>query len=267
MSLKSHSTEMSTALSRRTFLGLTAGTAVGTLLHPARLDAVETSAQVRAVAFDAFPIFDPRPIFALAEEVFPGRGGELGKAWRTRQFEYTWLRTAAGRYVDFWQVTEDALLFAGRELKLDLDLERRARLMNAYLELKTWPDVPQALKSLKAAGIRLVFLSNFSRRMLEAGIRNSGLEGMFEQLLTTDEVRQFKPAPRAYQMAVDALGLKREAIAFAAFAGWDASGAKWFGFPTVWVNRLSAPAEELNVSPDLTCSDLSGLVSFAKSRR
>jgi 2-haloacid dehalogenase len=266
MNLKSHSTGMSTTLSRRTFLGLTAGTTVGTLLQPAPLDATETSAQVRAVAFDAFPIFDPRPIFALAEELFPGRGAELSKAWRTRQFEYTWLRTVAGRYADFWQVTEDALVFATKDLKLDLDSQRRARLMNAYLELKTWPDVPQALKSLKAAGIRLVFLSNFSWRMLQAGIRNSGLDGMFEQLLTTDEVKQFKPAPRAYQMAVDALGLKREAIVFAAFAGWDASGAKWFGFPTVWVNRLNSAIEELNVSPDLTCSDLSGLVAFAISR-
>ena len=139
--------------------------------------------------------------------------------------------------------------------------------MNAYLELKAWPDVPQALKSLKAAGIRLAFLSNFSRRMLEAGIRNSGLDGMFEQVLTTDEVKQFKPALRAYQMAVDALGLSREAIVFAAFAGWDAAGAKWFGFPTVWVNRMNSTTEELSVFPDLTCSDLTGLVGFAISRQ
>jgi 2-haloacid dehalogenase len=190
----------------------------------------------------------------------------LSKAWRTRQFEYTWLRTVAGRYADFWQVTEDALVFAAKDLKVDLDSQRRARLMNAYLELKAWPDVPQALKSLKAAGIRLALLSNFSRRMLEAGIKNAGLDGMFEQLLTTDEVKQFKPAPGAYQMAVDALGLKRETIVFAAFAGWDASGAKWFGFPTVWVNRMNSATEELNVLPDLTCSDLSGLVAFANSR-
>ena len=187
----------------------------------------------------------------------------MGKAWRTRQFEYTWLRTVAGRYADFWPVTENALVFAARDLKLELDSQRRARLMHSYLELKTWPDVPQALGSLKAAGIRLAFLSNFSRRMLEAGIGNSGLDGMFEQVLTTDDVQQFKPAPGAYQMAVDALGLKREAILFAAFAGWDAAGAKWFGFPTVWVNRLNSPTEELSLTPDVTCKDLSGLVAFA----
>jgi 2-haloacid dehalogenase len=256
---------MQTTLARRQFLSLTASAVAGVLIE-SRAATVSTDVPVQAIAFDAFPIFDPRPIFALVEELYPGKGAELGKGWRTRQFEYTWLRTVAGRYADFWQVTEDALIFAAKDLKLDLDSQRRARLMNAYMELKPWPDVLQALGSLKAAGIRLAFLSNFSRRMLEAGIRNSGLDGMFEQLLSTDEVKQFKPAPRAYQMAVDALGLQREAIVFAAFAGWDASGAKWFGFPTVWVNRMSLATEELKAFPDLTCSNLSGLVVFAKSR-
>jgi 2-haloacid dehalogenase len=103
--------------------------------------------------------------------------------------------------------------------------------------------------------------------MLDAGIKNSGLENLFEHVLTTDEVKQFKPAPRAYQMAADAFDLERSSIAFAAFAGWDAAGAKWFGFPTVWINRLNSPAEELPATPDVTCPDLSGLVAFATSRR
>lgn len=258
---------MKTRLARRQFLSLTACASAGAFLKNRVVPAAAAHVPVQAIAFDAFPVFDPRPIFALAEELYPGRGAVLSKAWRTRQFEYTWLRTVAGHYSDFWQVTEDALIFAAKESKIDLDSQRRTRLMNGYLNLKTWPDAPDALKSLKAAGVRLVFLSNFSKRMLEAGIKNSGLDGIFEQLLTTDEIKQFKPAARAYQMAEDALGLKRETIAFAAFAGWDASGAKWFGFPTVWVNRLSAQAEELNVSLDLICNDLKGLVAFVDSRR
>jgi len=261
------STGQRESLDRRAFLGLTAGAVAGTLLGPAPASAAAIRAHVRAVAFDAFPILDPRPVFALAEELFPGNGAALSHAWRTRQFEYTWLRTVAGRYADFWQVTEDALVAAARALKLDLDSRRRARLMNAYLELKAWPDVPQALASLKAAGMRLAFLSNFSRRMLEAGIKNSGLDGMFDHLMSTDAVQQFKPAPRAYKMALDAFGLTRDGIVFAAFAGWDAAGAKWFGFPTVWVNRLDSPAEQLHVVPDVTCSDLSGLVAFVTSPR
>jgi 2-haloacid dehalogenase len=259
--------DMTTPLDRRAFLGLTAGAVAGTFFEPAPLSAASAKAQVRAVAFDAFPIFDPRPVLALAEELFPGKGTELSKVWRTRQFEYAWLRTVAGHYADFWQVTEEALKFAARTAKVDLDSQKRAQLMDAYLELKTWPDVPHALASLKAAGIRLAFLSNFSKRMLEAGIKSSGLAGTFEHVLSTDEVKQFKPARRAYQMAVDAFGLKREAILFAAFAGWDAAGAKWFGYPTVWVNRLQSPAEELAVMPDATCHDLMELAALATSQQ
>jgi 2-haloacid dehalogenase len=138
--------------------------------------------------------------------------------------------------------------------------------MNAYLELRTWPDVPQALALLKAAGIRLAVLSNFSQRMLMANFKNSGLQSLFDHLLSTDRVGNFKPSPRAYQMAERALGIHREQILFAAFAAWDAVGAKWFGLPTVWVNRQNSPAEELSVIPDATCGDLSGVVALAASR-
>jgi 2-haloacid dehalogenase len=258
---------MKTPINRREFVGLAAGVAASSLVGRAAVSTGSPGVRVQAIAFDAFPILDPRPVFALAEELFPGKGAELSQIWRTRQFEYTWLRTVTGRYEDFWRVTESALVFSAKTLKLDLDSPKRTRLMNAYLDLKTWPDVPQALRSLKEAGIRLAFLSNFTRRMLDAGIKNSGLDGLFDHVLSTDAVQQFKPAPRAYQMAADAFRLKPEAIAFAAFAGWDAAGATWFGFPTIWINPLNSPAEELSVTPEVTCKDLSGLVAFATSHR
>src|SRR5262245_21651255 len=113
---------MRTTQNRRTFLRRTAVAAfVGTVSRAASVSAAASDAKVRAIAFDAFPIFDPRPVSALAQELFPGKGAELSNAWRTRQFEYTWLRTVAGRYADFWQVTGDALKFAARSLKIDLD--------------------------------------------------------------------------------------------------------------------------------------------------
>ena len=98
--------------------------------------------------------------------------------------------------------------------------------------------------------------------MLDAAVRNSGLQGMFEEHLSTDRVKAFKPDPRAYRMGVDALGMKKEEIAFAAFAGWDAAGAKFYGYPTFWVNRARAPLEELGVVPDGTGAGLNDLVSF-----
>jgi 2-haloacid dehalogenase len=252
-------------LARRKFLQMGAGAVAGALLKPTVSIATPAETKIRAVAFDAFALLDPRPVFAKAEELFPGRGAELGIAWRTRQFEYTWLRTMAGHYADFWQVTDDALSFAAKALGLELNSNYRALLMNAYLELRTWPDVPGALASLKAAGIRLAVLSNFSERMLTANFRNSNLADSFDYLLSTDKVGEFKPSPRTYQMAEHAFRVDRRQIVFAAFAAWDAAGAKWFGFPTVWVNRLNSPEEELSVIPDVTCSDLSGVVAFAAS--
>ena len=64
----------------------------------------------KAIAFDGFPILDPRPIFALVDELYPERGVELNNVWRTKQFEYTWLRTISA--IPFWQVADDALVFA-----------------------------------------------------------------------------------------------------------------------------------------------------------
>jgi 2-haloacid dehalogenase len=244
-------------LNRRQFTVLAAASAV-------RVGPACASGRIRykAIAFDGFPIIDARPVFAKAEEIFPGKGAELSSIWRTRQFEYGWLRTLCGHYVDFWQVTEDALLFAARSLQIGVSPEQRERLMQTWLELTAWPDVVPALKRFHEAGIRMAFLSNLTAAMLDAVVKNSGLEGMFEDHLTTDKVRVFKPDARAYQMGVDAFGLKKEEIAFAAFAGWDVAGAKWFGYPTFWVNRANAPAEELGIVPDGTGPGLDDLVRF-----
>jgi 2-haloacid dehalogenase len=228
--------------------------------------AAETDLQqpgkIKAVLFDAFVIFDPRPIAALAEQNFPGRGAELLKVWRTRQFEYTLLRTCGDHFTDFWEVTEDALTFAARSLSLDLAAAKKNSLMNAHLSLPTWPDVPEALKTLKGAGIRLALLSNFTQLMLRACVNRNNLQNFFDHLLSVDSLKKFKPAPKTYHMSERAFKMRASSMAFAAFAGWDAAGARWFGHPTVWVNRLSSPAEELSAECDLACPDMSGLLKL-----
>jgi 2-haloacid dehalogenase len=254
------------SLNRRQFLNLTAsGVATSLLVGPSTR--ADTSSTIRAIAFDAFTIFDARPITSLAEELFPGRGTELSNLWRTRQFEYTWLRTLYGRYADFWQVTQDSLEFAAKMLKLELTDERTQRLMNSYLQLKPFPDVSPALQALKDAGLRLAFLANLTPRMLEAAIASSKLEGIFEYKLSTDVVRAYKPDARAYQMAIHAFNLPREEILFAAFGGWDAAGARNFGYTTFWVNRLNLPVEQLDVAPDGIGATLTALVDFVKAMK
>ena len=246
---------------RRTVLRLVAGTL---LARPAAARAA-ARAPLKAVVFDAFPIFDPRPIAALAETLFGARGEALARDWRTRQFEYGWLRALMGRYADFWQVSDEALTVSAAQLGLTLTADRRAQLMQAQLALAPWPDVAPTLDALARAGVRLAILSNLAPHML-AALTRSGLADRFEAVLSTDAVRRYKPDPRAYRLAVDALGLARNEIAFAAFAGWDAAGAASFGYPTVWVNRLAQPAEALGATPDASGPDLATLVEFVRRR-
>ena len=252
-------------LSRRECLIRVAGGFAASFLAMSSPVRTAASPTVKAIAFDAFAIFDVRPISALAEQLVPGKGAELISAWRARQFEYQWLRNLAGHYADFWEVTEDALVYATKLLKLDLSGNERGELMGAYLQLRSWPEAPLALAALKSEGIRLAFLSNATPQILNGGISNSRLEGVFEHVLSTDQIKSYKPNPRAYQMAVEAFGLRREEIVFVAFAGWDAVGARWFGYPTFWVNRLELPGEELGVAPDAIGVTVNDLVSFVKT--
>ena len=255
----------------RTASGIVVGSALGSVstgLHRAEGTASGGSAPFVAVLFDAFPIFDPRSVDGLAEDVFPGRGAELMSTWRARQFEYAWLRVVSRSYADFWRCSEDALSYSASVLGLELTPARSDRLMNAYLNLQAWPDVGPALESLRGAGVRLGLLSNFTTVMLQASSRSAGLQGVFEHVLSTDQVQTYKPDPKAYQLGVDVLGLGREQILFAAFAGWDAAGAKRFGYSTFWVNRLGAPPEQLGVpASDGTGHTLADLVSFIHASR
>ena len=182
--------------------------------------------------------------------------------WRLRQFEYTWLRTAGERYRDFWHITEDALKYACASMKLQLSAAHRDNLMNAYHELRPWPDVLEALIELKHRKIRVVFLTNFTADMIVKNLQATEFSSFFEDHLTTDRVGAFKPSPRAYKMALDYFGYQRHEIAFVAFAPWDVAGAKWFGYPTVWINRAGVSPEELDVLPDFMADSLSDTEMF-----
>jgi len=203
--------------------------------------------RLEALVFDAYgTLFDVHSVMRRCEAIFPGRDAELSQLWRTKQLEYTWLRSLMRRYAPFSTVTRQALAYACQALGLELTPERMEALMAEYTMLAVYPEVPKALASLR--GVKKAILSNGSPDMLEPLVAHSGLE--LDAVISVDEVKIFKPAPQVYELAPKKLGVARERIGFVSSNCWDALGAKSFGFTVFWINRARAPLDRLGFEPD-----------------
>jgi 2-haloacid dehalogenase len=219
---------------------------------------------ISACVFDAYgTLFDFASAAARCEAVPEERRAALTALWRDKQLEYAWLRTLENRYADFWQVTGEALDFALDSLDL-AQLALRERLMELYLGLEPFAEVPSVLRALREAGFKIAILSNGSPHMLEALVKRSRLESLFDAVLSADAVRAFKTHPKVYQYALDSLGLPAPAIAFQSSNAWDAHGASDFGMRVVWCNRYGQRRERLPGAPDFeirTLAELPGLLA------
>lgn len=209
--------------------------------------------EVDACVFDAYgTLFDVHSAAARFNEELGGERGEemdrLSQVWRSKQVQYTWLRSLMGRHADFWQVTGDALDFAIESVGANASAVR-SRLMEMYLELEPYPEVAGTLARLQGAGVRSAILSNGTPQMLAAIVERAGLERALEAVLSVEEVGVFKPAPAVYQLAVDKLDVPAERVCFLSANGWDAAGAAAFGFQVVWVNRFGQARERLPGRP------------------
>jgi len=217
--------------------------------------------EIKAWVFDAYgTLFDPFSVQGKAERIFPGRGEALSRLWRSRQLEYTWLRALMNHYVDFWQITREALVYASRSLGLCCEATQQEELLQEYLHLEIYPDVMVGLEALPSQ--RLAILSNGSPRMIEAVVENAGLGQAFSFLLSVDTVKTYKPSPTVYQLAVEALRLKKREIGFISSNYWDAAGAAAFGFPAFWLNRSKSTPDELGTAPEATIMGLRELADL-----
>jgi 2-haloacid dehalogenase len=222
--------------------------------------------RVRAVLFDAYgTLFDVHSVAALAESFWPGRGSALSQAWRTKQLEYTWLRTLSDQYRDFWQVTGDALAWAADALQLPLAPERHAALLDAYRSLQPFPENRRVLRALARSGYQLGTLSNGTIAMLEAALESAGMRELFTHVLSVDAIGCYKTDRRAYALGTSAIGAPAREIAFVSSNCWDAVGATWFGYRTFWVNRGNTPLDRLGAAPSGTGSTLADLPPFLDS--
>jgi 2-haloacid dehalogenase len=214
---------------------------------------------IHACIFDAYgTLFDVHSAAARCRSDLGDSADRLSEIWRQKQLQYTWLRSLMRAHADFWQVTGDALDYAMAAVGLD-DPEIRQRLMDLYLELAAYPEVPDMLSALRTAGLRTGVLSNGAPKMLEAAIGSAGLSDLLDYSLSIEDVGIYKPDPRVYQLAVDRVGLEAGQICFVSSNAWDAYGASHFGFRVIWVNRFAQPPERIPGRPDSEMKDLSAL--------
>jgi len=214
---------------------------------------------VRACVFDAYgTIFDVASAGERCTDALAGEAVRLTALWRDKQLQYSWLRAVQSRHADFWEVTGDALDFALETLGLT-EPGLRERLMQLYLALDPFPEVPEMLRRLRAAGLWTAILSNGSAEMLSAAVENAGLVGLFDHVLSVELVGVYKPHPKVYRLACDRLSLDAGAILFISSNAWDVHAASAFGMRTVWCNRYGQRRERLPGQPGREIGSLSEL--------
>jgi 2-haloacid dehalogenase len=211
---------------------------------------------IQACVFDAYgTLFDVNSAARSSQDLLGGKWQPLAELWRAKQLQYTWLRSLAGRHADFWQVTGEALDYTLSTLQLD-DPALRVRLMNLYLVLQAYPEVPATLKRLKAAGMKLAILSNGAPAMLSSAANNAGIADLLDAKLSVEEVKVFKPHPSVYALACERLQVAPASVCFLSSNGWDAYCAKAYGFHVLWCNRAGQPPENIPETPDAQIANL-----------
>lgn len=204
-----------------------------------------------ALVFDAYgTLFDVHAVVERCESFWPGKGTQLSQLWRAKQLEWSWQRSLMRRYAPFGQLTRDALAYACEALGLACDDARATALLDEYRRLALYPDVADALARLHADGFGLAILTNGSPDMIVPLVAHHGMQSLFDAVLSVDEVKLYKPAPEVYRLAAKRFGLPSNAIGFVSSNGWDALGAKAFGFRVWWINRGGAPLDRLGFALD-----------------
>jgi len=221
---------------------------------------------VRAVLFDAYgTLFDVYSIGVAAERRFPGAGERLALVWRDKQIEYTRLSSMSGRPRSFRDCTRAGLRFAARRLALALDAAGEDELMACYDRLDPFAENRAVLEQLREGGVRAGILSNGDPDMLAAVVGHAGFSGLIDPVLSVEGTGRFKTDPATYALGTEALQLPAGEVLFVSSNCWDAIGATWFGYTTLWVNRFGLPLDELGAAPTRTGTSLADVLPFFPS--
>lgn len=225
---------------------------------------------ITTCVFDAYgTLFDVSAAArqAAGEPGFPAlaeKWAAVAAHWRLKQLQYSWLRAITGDHTDFWAVTQDGLDWALEAEGLGDQPTSRQRLLDLYWELSAYPEVPEMLAALKAAGFQTAILSNGSPEMLAGAVNSAGIGAVLDDVLSVESVGVFKPDAKVYDLVPERFGCAKEEVLFVSSNGWDAAAAGGYGFTTVWVNRAGEPVDRLPWRPSRILTDLRSIPEIAE---
>ena len=229
--------------------------------------------QIKAVVFDAYgTLFDVYSIQVLAEKLYPSHGADIAVKWRDKQIEYTRLITQSDPhsssgsqyYRPFWELTKLSLEYTLDRLKLDRSSGQVLKMMDQYACLTPFSENLDVLRKIKGMGLTTAVLSNGSPEMLASAVKSAGMEDVLDHIISVDQIRLFKTSPESYGLVQKTISVKKDEVLFVSSNAWDALGATWFGFKTLWVNRQNLPPEAIGQKPDYIGLDLTMVVDVLK---
>jgi 2-haloacid dehalogenase len=224
---------------------------------------------IRLVVFDAYgTLFDVYSVSEMAESLFPGQGAALSVLWRDKQIEYSRLITQSDPhdpsgskyYLPFWELTRLSLEYTLDRLKLARNSGQVAKLMQQYAHLTPFQENLAVLQRIKQLGLITAILSNGSPEMLGSAVKSAGMENLLDHVISVDPIRLFKTSPESYGLVEKNIPVDKSNVLFVSSNAWDALGATWFGFKTLWVNRQNLPYEAIGPHPDYVGSDLTAVL-------
>jgi 2-haloacid dehalogenase len=213
--------------------------------------------------FDAYgTLFDVHAAIARHRAEAGPDADRMSEIWRSKQLEYSWTLTLAGRYRDFWTLTQCALDFALARVP-SVPKALKPKLLEAYFKLDAFPDARAILRTLKSRGHKTGILSNGSPDMLKGAVDGAAVGGDLDGVLSVDVLKMFKPRPEVYALVTEHFKCKPGDVTFVSSNRWDVMAGTSVGFRTFWINRVGMPDEYADFPPAQTLSDLNALANVA----
>ena len=216
---------------------------------------------IKAIIFDAYgTLFDVNSAAEKCRSKIGDKWESFANYWRKTQLEYTWLRSLMGRHKDFWQITDDSLDKSMQAFNIDKAMKNE--LLDLYKILSPYPEVKETLEKLKEKRYKLAILSNGTPALLNELVKSNGLQNLFDDIFSIEEVKIYKPSSKVYDMPVKKYSIKNEEVAFLSANTWDVSGGGNYGFTSIWVNRNKNIFDNLDYKPKNEISGLNQLIDI-----